>query len=50
MAAVLEPLAGVEARLVFEQPLRDVTPGQVVVFFEGEQLLGGGVIERSLTA
>jgi tRNA-specific 2-thiouridylase len=32
------------AQVQFEQPVRDVTPGQAVVFYDGEQCLGGGII------
>jgi tRNA-specific 2-thiouridylase len=44
--ARLTPLADARARLTFEQPLRDITPGQAVVFIKGDQILGGGIIEK----
>lgn len=32
--------------VTFERPVRAVTPGQAVVFYDGEYVLGGGIIER----
>jgi len=32
-------------RVNFDQPQRAVTPGQSVVFYDGEQCLGGGIID-----
>jgi tRNA-specific 2-thiouridylase len=34
-------------RVHFREPQRAVTPGQSVVFYDGERCLGGGVIERT---
>ncbi len=40
-------LQGSYARLDFHQPQRAITPGQAVVFYQGEVVLGGGIIESS---
>ncbi len=45
--ALLHPPAGGEARVEFAEPLHAVTPGQSVVFYRGDLLVGGGVIQRS---
>jgi len=34
------------ARVVFDEPVRAVTPGQSCVFYDGDEVLGGGVITR----
>ena len=39
------PLEGRAIRVVFDQPQRAVTAGQAVVLYDGDQVLGGGVIE-----
>jgi tRNA-specific 2-thiouridylase len=38
-------LDGSRVHVRFDTPLRDITPGQVVVFYEGDICLGGGIIE-----
>ncbi|MFN2157301.1 MAG: MnmA/TRMU family protein, partial [Anaerolineae bacterium] len=40
------PLAGRRARVEFDQPLRDITPGQAVVAYQGDLVLGGGIISE----
>ena len=31
-------------RVIFDEPVRAITPGQAVVFYDGEYVLGGGTI------
>jgi len=47
VAAVLRTRAPGEAEVRFAVPQRAVTPGQSVVFYRGETVLGGGVITAS---
>lgn len=35
-----------KARVIFHEPIRAVTPGQAVVFYDGEECLGGGTIDE----
>ena len=41
-------VSGDRAEVRFEHPQRAVTPGQAVVFYDGEQVLGGGTISGRL--
>jgi tRNA-specific 2-thiouridylase len=43
--AEVRPRAGGRAEVRFDAPQRAVTPGQAVVFYDGELCLGGGFIE-----
>jgi tRNA-specific 2-thiouridylase len=38
---------GVRVRVVFDEPQRAVTPGQAVVFYDGDVVLGGAWIEHT---
>ena len=41
----LYPVEGGKARIEFTEPRRAVTPGQSAVFYEGDDVVGGGIIE-----
>jgi tRNA-specific 2-thiouridylase len=45
-AATIEPLQGGGVRVRFERPQRAPAPGQSVVFYQGDLVVGGGVIAR----
>ncbi|MDJ0714287.1 MAG: tRNA 2-thiouridine(34) synthase MnmA [Prochloraceae cyanobacterium] len=40
------PLGDSRFKLVFDEPQFGITPGQAAVLYDGELLLGGGIIER----
>jgi tRNA-uridine 2-sulfurtransferase len=46
-AAEVTPLDVKRALIRFDEPLRDITPGQAAVFYENEVCLGGGVIKKN---
>jgi len=46
-ACVIEDAGELGYRVRFDEPQRAVTPGQSVVFYDGEVCLGGGVIETT---
>jgi tRNA-specific 2-thiouridylase len=46
---VLLEIKGDAAEVYFEQPQTAVTPGQSVVFYRGEEVLGGGIIDAILS-
>lgn len=45
-SATVYPAEGNRCRVVFDTPKRAITPGQSVVLYDGELLLGGGIIEQ----
>lgn len=42
--ATVTPLPDRQVEVIFDRPLRDITPGQAVVFYRGDVVLGGGII------
>ena len=44
--AVAEQIGPDRLRVVFDQPQRAMTPGQAVVLYDGDLVLGGGTIDR----
>ncbi|MDD3885256.1 MAG: tRNA 2-thiouridine(34) synthase MnmA [Victivallaceae bacterium] len=47
VACSIEPAQGGKLRVTLHQGLSAVTPGQAAVFYRGNQLLGGGVIDHA---
>ncbi len=41
----VEPFANDQFQVKFDHPLRDITPGQAAVIYNGDICLGGGIIE-----
>ncbi|MCL5998700.1 MAG: tRNA 2-thiouridine(34) synthase MnmA [Chloroflexi bacterium] len=46
-ACLLTPLPDGSAHVAFDEPQRDATPGQGLVAYDGDEVIGGGVIQRS---
>ncbi|MTI80085.1 MAG: tRNA 2-thiouridine(34) synthase MnmA [Firmicutes bacterium] len=46
--ATISPITDEKVRVSFEHPQRAITPGQSVVFYQGDYLVGGGIIEDKI--
>jgi tRNA-specific 2-thiouridylase len=46
--AWLNPINSKEAHVIFDLPQLAVTPGQTVVFYDGDIVLGGGIIKKAI--
>ncbi|MDH3529980.1 MAG: tRNA 2-thiouridine(34) synthase MnmA [Acidobacteriota bacterium] len=44
--ATIHALPGERAEIVFDEPQAAITPGQATVFYDGEEVVGGGWIEK----
>jgi tRNA-specific 2-thiouridylase len=44
--ALWTPLDNERVRVEFDSPLRDITPGQAIVAYQGDVVLGGGIISE----
>ena len=43
-SATVHPMEDGKAKVVFHQPQRALTPGQAVVLYDGDMVVGGGTI------
>ncbi|WP_293334712.1 tRNA 2-thiouridine(34) synthase MnmA [Microcoleus sp. CAWBG58] len=41
-----EKASGTRVKVIFDEPQLSITPGQAAVWYDGDVLLGGGIIER----
>ena len=46
--AVIEQLADGKIKVTFDELQRAITPGQAVVFYDGDYVVGGGIIAAPL--
>ena len=46
--AVVIPKADKTVQIVFDEPQRAITPGQAAVLYDGDVVLGGGTISKTV--
>jgi tRNA-specific 2-thiouridylase len=44
--ALVEPVSHRKVKVAFKEPQWAITPGQSVVFYQGDFVIGGGIIDR----
>ncbi len=45
--STIQPLPDGRVRITFDEPQRSITPGQATIFYNGEEVVGGGWIVRN---
>jgi tRNA-uridine 2-sulfurtransferase len=43
----ISPMMNGQIQVRFDEPLRDITPGQAAVFYDGDYVIGGGIIHSA---
>jgi len=44
--ATIEQIDDTQIKVLFDEPKKSITPGQSTVFYEGSDVIGGGIIEK----
>jgi len=44
--AIIQQLNDKEIKVIFDEPKKAITPGQSAVFYDGDDLIGGGIIQK----